>query len=152
MGYCMATIVKKEKLIEHPLEEAFDIEPYSTTVEVTAVEAAPVEDTVGYDDKDNCIEQKIEEVYAVAMGNVTAISDEMDRVEGKYKARVGEVAATMLNVALGAIREQRALKEHKDKLGVTAKNAGTPQTLNQNLIVADRNEILRTLMGNKTDK
>ena len=86
------------------------------------------------------------------MSNVTAISDEMDRVEGKYKARVGEVAATMLNVALGAIREQRALKEHKDKLGVTAKNAGTPNTLNQNLIVADRNEILRTLMGDKTDK
>lgn len=148
----MAVITKKEKIIEHPLEEEFDIEPYTTPVEVTVVDVPEVEESVGYDDKDNNIEQKIEEVYAVAMGNVTAISDEMDRVEGKYKARVGEVAATMLNVALGAIREQRALKEHKDKLGVTAKNAGTPNTLNQNLIVADRNDILRTLMGQKKDK
>lgn len=148
----MAVITKKEKLIEHPLEEEFDIEPYTTPVEVTVVDVPEVEESAGYDDKDNNIEQKIEEVYAVAMGNVTAISDEMDRVEGKYKARVGEVAATMLNVALGAIREQRALKEHKDKLGVTAKNAGTPNTLNQNLIVADRNDILRTLMGQKKDK
>lgn len=144
-------VVKKEKLVEHPLEGVFDIEPGTTPVEYNEVIPADVIESVGYDDKDTEIEEKLEEIYAVAMGNVEAIADEMDRVEGKYKARVGEVTATMLNVALSAVREKRQMKEHKDKLGVTAKNAGTPNTLNQNLIVADRNEILRTLMG-KRDK
>jgi hypothetical protein len=142
-------IIKKEKIIEHPLESEFDIEPGTTIAEVSEVVPAEVVQIVGYDAKDDEIEEKLEEIYAVAMSNVELVADEMDRVEGKYKARVGEVTATMLNVALGAVREKSLLKQHKDKLGVTAKAAGTPQTLNQNLIVADRNEILRSLMGNK---
>lgn len=142
-------IVKKEKLVSHPLEDEFDIEDCTTVAEVSEVIPSDVVESVGYDEKDNEIEEKLEEIYAVAMGQVNMIADEMDRVEGKYKARVGEVTATMLNVALGAVREKSQLKQHKDKLGVTARAAGTPNTLNQNLIVADRNEILRTLMGKK---
>jgi len=145
-------VVKKEKIVEHPLEVEFDIEPGTTPVEYTEVVPTEILPAVGYDEKDGEIEEKLEEIYAVAMGQVEVIGDEMERVEGKFKARIGEVTATMLNVALGAVREKRMMKEHKDKLGVTAKTAGTPQTLNQNLIVADRNEILRTLMGNRTDK
>lgn len=145
-------VMKKEKIIEHPLEAAFGIEECTTPVEYNVVVPDEVVPTVGYDAKDDEIEDKLEEIYAVAMGQVEVIADELERVEGKFKARVGEVTATMLNVALGAVREKRALKEHKDKIGVTAKNAGTPNTLNQNLIVADRNDILRTLMGNKPDK
>jgi len=144
-------VMKKEKIVEHPLEAEFDIEPMTTPVEYNVVVPDEVVEVVGYDEKDNEVEEKLEEIYAVAMGQVEVIADEMERVEGKFKARVGEVTATMLNVALGAVREKRMLKEHKDKLGVTAKNAGTPNTLNQNLIVADRNDILRTLMGNKKD-
>lgn len=145
-------VVKKQKVVEHPLEAEFDIESGTTPVEYTEVVPTEVLPAVGYDEKDGEIEEKLEEIYAVAMGQVEVIGDEMERVEGKFKARIGEVTATMLNVALGAVREKRMMKEHKDKIGVTAKTAGTPQTLNQNLIVADRNEILRTLMGNKTDK
>ena len=144
-------VIKKEKIISHPLEAEFDIEPMTTPVEYNVVVPDEVVEVVGYDEKDNEVEEKLEEIYAVAMGQVEVIADEMERVEGKFKARVGEVTATMLNVALGAVREKRMLKEHKDKLGVTAKNAGTPNTLNQNLIVADRNDILRTLMGTKKE-
>lgn len=144
-------VIKKEKLVSHPLEVEFDIEDHTTPVEYNVVVPDEVVEVVGYDEKDNEVEEKLEEIYAVAMGQVEVIADEMERVEGKFKARVGEVTATMLNVALGAVREKRMLKEHKDKLGVTAKNAGTPNTLNQNLIVADRNDILRTLMGTKKE-
>ena len=144
-------VIKKEKIISHPLEAEFDIEPMTTPVEYNVVVPDEVVEVVGYDERDNEVEEKLEEIYAVAMGQVEVIADEMERVEGKFKARVGEVTATMLNVALGAVREKRMLKEHKDKLGVTAKNAGTPNTLNQNLIVADRNDILRTLMGTKKE-
>ena len=81
------------------------------------------------------------------MGNVATIADEMERVEGKYKARIGEVTATMLNVALGAVREKTALKMHKDKL--TPIPGAGPQTVNNNLVVADRNEILQMLLQKK---
>lgn len=144
-------VIKKEKIIEHPLEEEFDIEPGTTIAEVSEVIPSEVIQVAGYDEKDDEIEEKLEEIYAVAMSNVELVADEMDRVEGKYKARVGEVTATMLNVALGAVREKSLLKQHKDKLGVTAAAARTPNTVNQNLIVADRNEILRSLLS-KEDK
>lgn len=142
-------IVTKEKTVEHPLEELFDIEPNSTIVEYQEFIPAEVVEMPNYDAKDNEIESKLEEIYTLAIGNVGAIADEMDRVEGKYKARIGEVTATMLNVALGAVKQKADLKAHKDKMTVEKANAGTPKTLNQNLVVADRNEILKALLGKK---
>lgn len=140
-------ITNKEKLIEHPLEDVFDIETGTTVVEYKEVVPAVVVEMPNYDAKDSEIETKLEEIYTVAMGQVEIISDEIERVEGKYKARIGEVTATMLNVALGAVREKSALKMHKDKL--TPSTGTGPQTINNNLIVADRNEILRALLTKK---
>lgn len=129
------------------MEDILDITPCTTVVEYKEVEPAAVVQMPSYDAKDDEIEGKLEEIYAVAMGNVATIADEMERVEGKYKARIGEVTATMLNVALGAVREKTALKMHKDKLtpvlGVGAR------TVNNNLVVADRNEILQMLLQKK---
>lgn len=144
----MDTIVK-EKTIEHPLEELFDIEPNSTIVEYQEFVPAAVVEMPNYDTKDKEIEAKLEEIYTLAIGNVGAIADEMDRVEGKYKARIGEVTATMLNVALGAVKQKADLKAHKDKMSVDQVKAGTPSTVNNNLVVADRNEILKALLGKK---
>lgn len=148
----MTTFIKKEKLIEHPLEEAFDLPPCTTPVTTTEAIAGEICDHEEYDAKDNEIEEKLEEIYTIAMGQVEAIADEMEVVEGKYKARVGEVTATMLNVALAAVKEKSALKQHKDKLTVSRQVAGTPKTLNQNVIVADRNELLRMMLEGKTPK
>lgn len=141
--------VTKEKIISHPLEDALGIEPCSTVVEYQEFIPAEIVEMPNYDEKDNEIEGKLEEIYTLAIGNVSAISDEMDRVEGKYKARIGEVTATMLNVALGAVKQKADLKAHKDKLSLDKASAKTPHTLNQNLVVADRNDILRALMGDK---
>lgn len=141
--------VTKEKVISHPLEDALGIEPCSTIVEYQEFIPATIVEMPNYDEKDNEIEGKLEEIYTLAIGNVSAISDEMDRVEGKYKARIGEVTATMLNVALGAVKQKADLKAHKDKLSLDKASAKTPHTLNQNLVVADRNDILRALMGDK---
>jgi len=141
--------IKKEKLIAHPLENTFDIEPGTTVVEYTEVLPAEIVKAPEYDKKDDEIEGKLEEVYTSAMGGVAAVGDAMETVEGKYKARIGEVTAAMLNVALGAVREKRELKQHKDKITVEAAESGTPNTVNNNLVVADRNEILRILAGKK---
>jgi hypothetical protein len=140
-------IIKKEKVSSHPLETMFDIEEHTTMVEYNEIIPAEVVQIAGYDEKDNEIEDKLEEIFSVAMTNVSIASDEMERVEGKFKAQVGAVTAQMLNVALGATREKSLLKQHKDKLGSTARAAGTPHTVNQNLIVADRNEILRMMLS-----
>jgi hypothetical protein len=97
-----------------------------------------------YDAKDDEIEEKLEEIYTIAMDQVQTLGDEIERVEGKYKARMGEVSATMLNVALGAVREKSALKMHKDKLTPVAGSTGA-RTVNNtlNVVTADRNELLR---------
>ena len=134
----------KEKAIEHPMEDILDIDPGTTIVEYNEVLPAEIVPSPVYDTKDDEIEEKLEEIYTVAMGNVEVIADEMERVEGKYKARIGEVTATMLNVALGAVREKAQLKMHKDKL--PKNGGGGAQTVNNNLVVADRNEIIRMLL------
>ena len=138
-------LTTREKEIEHPMEGILDITPCTTVVEYKEAEPAAVVPMPTYDAKDDEIEGKLEEIYTVAMGSVETIGDEMERVEGKYKAQIGEVTATMLNVALGAVREKAALKMHKDKL-LPVTPGGGPQTVNNNLVVADRNEILQMLM------
>lgn len=141
----MSNFEIKHKVIEHPLEEIFDIEPSTTMVEYKEMIPAEVIEMPNYDKKDDEIEGKLEEIFSVAMTQVAVISDELERVEGKFKARMGEVTATMLNVALGAVNSKAALKMHKDKLGPVAGSGS--HTVNNNLIVADRNEILRALAG-----
>lgn len=142
-------IKTEEKAIEHPLEAMFDIEPGTTMVEYREVLPEKPVEMPNYDQKDDEIEIKLEEIYGVAMGQVALVADEMERVEGKYKARIGEVTATMLNVALGAVREKRQMKEHKDKLSPIRNTIGDNNTItNNNVVVADRNELLR-MFANK---
>lgn len=142
-------IKTEEKAIEHPLESIFDIESGTTMVEYREVLPEKPVEMPNYDQKDDEIEMKLEEIYGVAMGQVVLVADEMERVEGKYKARIGEVTATMLNVALGAVREKRQMKEHKDKLSPIRNTIGDNNTItNNNVVVADRNELLR-MFANK---
>jgi hypothetical protein len=144
-------IIKKQKTIEHPLEEVFDIENNSTVVEYSETLPTPPVDAPIYDEKDNEIDLQFEEVYVSAMNKVIGISDEIERVEGKYKARLGEVTATMLTVALNAAKEKRELKQHKDKL-LLQKQVSGPSTVNNNLVITDRNEILKLLQEGKNLK
>ena len=137
----------KEKAIEHPMESLFGIEPGTTMVEyqhITPSESVPMPD---YDQKDDEIEVKLEEIYSMAIVQAQALADSMEVAQGQHVARIGEVTATMLNVALGSVREKRMMKEHKDKL--SPKSRADTQITNNNLIVADRNEILKMLAEGK---
>lgn len=138
-----------ETPIEHPLEKVFGIEPGTTmipsiqrTTELTVVQT--------YDEKDKEVEGQIQEVYDAAMGAFETQSQETELVEGKYKARSGEVAVQFLNTALEAAKSKSTMKMHKDKLAHTA--IGSPKTVNNNLIVADRNDLLRNLRNMNIDK
>lgn len=140
-------IITSNQFTEHSLEEVFDITPCTTITECKAVVPSEVVVMPNYDNKDNEIEGKLEEIYSAAMATVEELTDQIGGVEGRHKARIGEVSATMLTVALGAVREKSALKMHKDKSAVQAANVGTPNSVTNNLnIVADRNELLRMML------
>jgi hypothetical protein len=67
------------------------------------------------DPKDNEIEKQFQEIYETAMSAYEALFQEVDLVEGKYKARTGEVAVQFLNTALNAAGNKMKLKQGKDK-------------------------------------
>lgn len=137
-----------ETPVNHPLEEVFGIEQGTTmlptiqrTTELTVVES--------YDVKDKEVEGQLQEVYDAAMGAFETQSQETELVEGKYKARSGEVAVQFLNTALEAAKSKSTIKMHKDKLSTVVNKP--PGTVNNNLIVADRNELLKNLRNMNLD-
>ena len=139
---------KTVKVIDHPLEDFFDIEKGTTEVTVYERGGDSIEGELvqaeEFDDKDREIEEQFEEVYNVAMEGYDLLADEMLKVEGKYKARVGEVSVQHLNTALNAASLKARLKEHKDKLEAKTKTPANV-TNNNTLIVDDRSALLRQL-------
>ena len=135
------------KAVDHPLEQVFDIES-GTTLMPQVVRSTELIVAEQYDNKDTEIEGQFQEVYDAAMGAFESQFQEAELVEGKYKARSGEVAVQFLNAALEAARSKSDLKQHKDKMTVDISRHVGPKTVNNNLIVGDRNEILKKLMGN----
>lgn len=134
---------------DHPLEEVFGIIPGTTvTSEIVTVHEEMIEDPT-YDDKDLEIERQFDEIYQIALDGVASISSEINVVEGKYKARVGEVLATNLSVALQAAKEKAHLKAHKDKLVASSKKSigpdGEGNVTNNNLLVTDHASVIRLL-------
>ena len=145
----------KEKVIAHPLEAEFNITSNTTVVEVIDVVPVQTVATPEYDDKDVEIEEKLDTIYKKALAHAEALGDEIEMVEGRYKARVGEVAATMLNVALASVREKSHMKQHKDKLSTTRKGevpTGGGGTTNNTLVVANHSELLKLLQDQMKPK
>lgn len=135
---------KVVKTIEHPLEEFFEIESGTTEVEVFERDGE-VLSAEGYDSKDAEIEKQFQEIYDSAMEGYDVLAEEMERVEGKYVARVGEVSVQHLNAALNAAQAKMKLKEHKDKLESKGTSSPSHVTTNNNLIVDDRELFMREL-------
>lgn len=139
-----------EYTVEHPLEEILDIDPGTTIVPRKEVSTDLVA-VDQYDDKDVEIDTQIQNIYDAAMGAFETQMEEAELVEGKYKARNGEVAVQFLNAALSAAREKANLKQHKDKAALAQNKIKGSSTVNNNLIVADRNELLKRFMGESSD-
>jgi hypothetical protein len=140
-------IETKEKLMSHPFEDILGIESGTTITEYHEILPEPLIESPMYDEKDNEIEDQLQEIYNLALGAASVVTDEIERVEGRYKASLAESATQSLNIALGSVREKRMMKEHKDKLQIASAKSKIPgsMTTNNNLIVANRNEILKML-------
>ena len=136
-----------ETTIEHPLEEAFDIERGTTIVEREESLPLALVEHEEYDNKDKELEDQLEEIRSAAMDAFDAQNDVIETVDGKYAARNAEVAVQFLNTALDAVREKSNLKKHKDKLTIDKATAGKPGTQNTTVNIFDRNELLRLMNG-----
>lgn len=144
----MSTETKEiEVIVDHPLEEIFDIES-GTTIMPRTEKTTELVASEEYDDKDNEIEGQFQEIYDAALSAFEDQVAEAEVIEGKYKARNMEVGVQLLNTALAAAKEKSGLKQHKDKTAVAKGKIGK-DTTNNTLIVADRNEILKTFGGKK---
>lgn len=147
-------ITKTEELRTHPMEEILNIESGTTMMEHHTIEVDPIQSSsvVDYDEKDDDIEQRLVDIYDLALNQAAIINDEIEMVEGKYKASLAENSAAMLNIALGSVRERSLLKQHKDKLQIATDKInlkkGDKHVTNNNLIVANRNEIMKMLKDN----
>lgn len=138
-----------EQETDHPLEKVFEIEESSTVVERLVPVPEEVVSTEQYDIKDEEIDKQFQEIYEAAMTAFEATTTSLEQIEPKFRARNEEVAVQYLNAALGAAREKSLVKQHKDKVAVAKVKATTPSTVNQNLIVAERNELLKQILGKK---
>lgn len=140
-----------KELVDHPLEEFFNIEPASTEVVKyqRKTELTPYQE---FDEKDTELEETYQEIYDAAMTGYDNLQEMIDTADTKFAARLGEVSVQHLNVALAAASKRANLKENKDKLLARAKAAGAKgNTTNNIVLVEDRNELLRRLMGNSEE-
>lgn len=100
---------------------------------------------------DKEIRDDIKEVYERAIDAFDDNMEAIETMEPKFKSRAIEVSQGYLSSALEAIKIKQRTKEHADKMTLeTAKvnggggtGAQTADTINNNILVADRNDILK---------
>ena len=135
-----------EKAVEHPLEEVLEIESGTTMMPTIEFEKTEMATIPTYDVVDSEINDQFQEIYDIALDAYEQQANDLQSIEPKYRARNQEVAVQYLNAALNAAKEKLSIKQAKDKNMTSAKSMN-PQTLNQNVIVADRNEVLKEIFG-----
>ena len=97
------------------------------------------------------IDGQLEAIHDAALVAFEQQSRMSQEVDPKFSARNAEVAAQYLNIALGAVNSRVDSKFKRNKIRIAREISGAPTTVNQNVIVADRNDVLRALLG-KTEK
>lgn len=135
-----------ESIGEHPLEELFNMEPGTTVTHHIDV-TTPMVEAEEYDSKDIEIEQQFQDIYDHALSAFQDVSSALEFVEGQYKARMMEVANQSLGTALSAVKEKSNMKQTKDKNAIAKSKVKSGSTTNNTLVVADRNELLKSFMA-----
>lgn len=155
----------------HPLEDIFGINAGSTPLfpedekDVTTTSTALIDpvtgevmvrkvDDVTHDDiareerlDDLAIDRQLASIHDTAIVAFNQQSRMAQEVDPKFAARNAEVAAQYLNIALNATNSRVDAKYKRGKLRLAAQQGtGGPTTVNQNILVADRNAILRQIL------
>ena len=93
------------------------------------------------------LEVSIADVYERA---ISAFEEQVNNaaiVEPRYAARNMEVAKGFLDTALQAVQTKQKKVEHTDKMDVLNKKQGGAKNITNNVLVADRNDVLKHIMG-----
>ena len=138
--------------MKHPLENVFDMETEFDNREMTEYadpsQLVPTHEeastTKTDDEEDKDITKKIDDVYDKAVEAFEEQNGYIQAVEPRYAARNAEVAAQYLKIALDAAATKARVKEGKRKSNgfIPFNNA---QNLTQNIVMADRNELLKMI-------
>jgi len=135
-----------EILPEHTMHGIIPADEYITTT-VEAVNPEGPKD----DEEDLNISAKIDDVYDKAIGAFEEQTAYIQVIDPRYAARNAEVAAQYLKIALDAAATRANVKRDKRRSGAGFIPFANNGTGNQNVIVADRNELLRIMNGTNKD-
>jgi hypothetical protein len=155
---------------QHPLEALFDIVPGSTfpAMDAVATEATKtppaelidpttgeiIERKIDASAADIALEERLEDlkidgqldqVHGAAMTAFHHQHTMSQQVDPKFSARNAEVAAQYLSLALNSISTRADVKYKRNKLSIAKSMGSAPSTVNNNVIVADRNSLLKSL-------
>jgi hypothetical protein len=150
----------------HPLEEVFDMtageyfenkqeydEVLQSELPSTIINTSKlaVQQEIIKDEEDTNIDNNIDNIYNKALAAFNQQTEMVEVVDPRYAARTAEVAANYLNIALNAMAIKSKVKNdryRRSSSGFIPYTNG-PKTVNNNLIVADRNDILKMMKQDK---
>lgn len=140
----------EQNTFESPLEDIFGIEKGTTVSQVQHRSPEVIEEA---DDGEEDVEIKtqLSTIYDYAIDAFEAQTSNVQSTDPRFAARNAEVAAQYLKIALDSTDSRAKNRHNKEKIRVARGKAGTPDTVNNNLIVADRNDILRQMMSIESD-
>lgn len=148
----------------NPLEEAFNMQPTSMlgdgTYDATYIPEEEAETTEAVatidqsipppkDIEDQEIFNKLDAIHTKAITAFDNQTDLIEIIDPKYAARNAEVAAQYLAAALNAVNLMAKVKDGREKRRDTAK---APTTVNNNLVLTDRNSILKMILAGTDNK
>jgi hypothetical protein len=128
--------------IKNEIEPFIDDSGLSKQVEITEDEQR-VEDRIDELKTDH----QLETIHTSAMEAFYQQQNMAVQVDPKFSARNSEVAAQFLTIALNATASKAKIKLDRQKQRVMNRTEGGPKTVNNNLIVADRNSLLKELFA-----
>jgi hypothetical protein len=128
--------------IKNEIEPFIDDSGLSKQVEITEDEQR-VEDRIDELKTDH----QLETIHTSAMEAFYQQQNMAAQVDPKFSARNSEVAAQFLTIALNATASKAKIKLDRQKQRVMNRTEGGPKTVNNNLIVADRNSLLKELFA-----
>lgn len=127
-----------------PLEDVTDDQYALAELPQTQIEqptAAPIDHK---DEDDILVEKRIDEVYDAAIDAYRQQQEYIEVIEPRYAARSAEVAANFLTIALTAANSRAKVKTDRKRANQVFIPHTTSKTTN-NVLVADRNEILKMI-------
>ena len=93
------------------------------------------------------LQAQMDTIHSAAMGAFNQQQALSQQVDPKFSARNSEVAAQFLNIALTSVSARAKAKNDRQKIRIAREVTKGPNTVNNNLIVASRNDILKGMFS-----